>query len=122
GVFSFRRLACFSAVVDLDRLRWIIALVSRAAAQRRQNLEAGIAVRGRKTTPLLEITHRAHRIGADTAIDAAGVESERSQPLLDFLHFGKRRRTWLATGKLLAEWPCAFNPVAKIGNGQGVIE
>src|SRR5262245_65202299 len=69
---------------------------SEALAQPREKLHAGITVGRLHADFALEIAHGNHGVVADAPIGAAGVETERGQALLDFLHFGERPRALTA--------------------------
>src|SRR5262245_9205058 len=71
-----------------------IGSLSPRLTQARQKRHAGIAVGGLHADLALEILRRLHGVVADAPVDAAGIETERGEPLLDFLDFGERRRAF----------------------------
>src|ERR1700693_1709580 len=76
--------------------------ISRALPQPGQHLEPRVTVGGLEPRLALERAHRHHRVPADPAVAAAGVEAERGQTPLNLLQFLERGRA-LATGKFLHE-------------------
>src|SRR6266568_9349171 len=71
---------------------------SRSLAQPRQHLQPCIAIGGLEPGLALECLHRDHRVAADPAVGAAGIEAERGQAPLNLLQFLERRGA-LAAGK-----------------------
>ena len=67
-----------------------------------------------------KLRHGDHGVVADAAVGAAGIEAERGQALLDFLHFGERRRA-LAAGEWLHERSAAHDAVAEMHDRQRVV-
>src|SRR5690606_16472904 len=64
--------------------------------------------------------HRLHGLQSDTAVGAIGVEAERSQAPLDFLHFRQRWRPFAAR-KSLHKGLAAKNAVAEMTDGERII-
>src|SRR5713101_4984460 len=93
---------------------------SRSLAQPRQHLESRIAVGGLEPGLALECLHRDHRVAADPAVGAAGIEAERGQTPLNLLQFLER---WgaLAAGKFLHELAFAANAVGEMRDRERVI-
>src|SRR5215471_593900 len=65
---------------------------SGALTQPGQHLEAGIAVGGRLADFSLKVAHRTLGVAANPAVAAVGVETERGEAALQFLHLHKRHK------------------------------
>ena len=84
---------------------------SQPLTQPGEQRHARIAVGGLHADFALEIPHGDHRIVADAAVGATGIETERGETLLDLLQLGERRRA-LAARKLLHQGLGAHDAVA----------
>src|SRR5215472_2467639 len=91
----------------------------RSLAQSGKQPHAGITVGRFDAEIALVIEHRKACRIANAAIGAAGIETERSKPALQFLNFGEGR--WrLAIGKLLDEGWTADTSIAQITKAERV--
>ena len=87
------------------------------ARNRAKSLSPGIAVGRLHADLALKIADRTHGVVADPAIGPAGIEAERSEPLLDFLDFGKRWGAF-AAGKGLHERSTAADAVREMARSR----
>ena len=90
-----------------------VATGSEVLTQARQKLQASIAIGGLHADLALKVADREHGVVADPAIGATGVETERGEALLDFLHLGERGRALLGAREGLDERSAAADAIAE---------
>src|SRR5262249_49345469 len=93
---------------------------SSTLPQSRQHFQAAIAVGGHEPSLDLEILDGLHRVVADPAIGAAGIEACLGQARLHLLHLAERQRT-LRARERLDEWRAAEDAVAEMNDRKRVV-